>query len=429
MDHFTGLDLNTSFDPSLSPFPPFFLNYFLLYLSFIRSASFDLYLNGELVNTGSDDGKTCDESELVSVFSRTSTSVFSLSYTFKFTQVVFRRKWSALAFHNVQISQLSMAEDNAVRFYPENSKYRLNCNIKILRISSTTIEHQSREVLHPQVFSSTETIEIEGSIGKVELDVFGDLTSLKALIMMVYNLRGFIHTNGLEWMEYLNYYQESFYPKLRLLENSTLSRDSTSKLDQNKVIVSVLSVTYTTSNSLLSSSYFPLANYSFPDEDFCLFASYPRNKMVFIVFRDNLQSNSCTQAWFYKEAVFYFEHGYDKEENWPYASFSTFDSISSYVKSFSLKNDTFEFAYNACKIPERIEKCKLASLSTSNYFDQYFQLYDLALGLEQARVVLLAYMGALLLFLCISDQHFGNSNNFEGSQERPARRQASSKAA
>jgi hypothetical protein len=224
----------------------------------------------------SDGGRTCDESELINIFKKTNSTFFSLSDTLEFNFMRFSRKWCANSFSNVNLLHLKIFEQ-MIRFFPANITSTFSCYIASLEYYFTTMEFLNKELLHPQVFGQTQLISVVGSIGKVELDVFKDLTSLTILDLRLFNSRGFAHANGVEWMRYFNYYQASFEATLDD-NNVTLSNESISSLEQFKVVVIFR---YWSDVRLLPSKYFPLIDYQFPDEDLCLFASYPHEKLIF----------------------------------------------------------------------------------------------------------------------------------------------------
>jgi hypothetical protein len=49
-------------------------------------------------------------------------------------------------------------------------------------------------------------ITIIGSVKRIETEVFKEIRDLQKIDLGMNNLKGFIHGNGIEWMNYDNYY-------------------------------------------------------------------------------------------------------------------------------------------------------------------------------------------------------------------------------
>jgi hypothetical protein len=191
-----------------------------------------------------------------------------------------------------------------LQFYPERTT-DFDCRISELEISATTIELLDRMTLHPQVFARTERVSLGGIIGKVEHDIFKDLSLLKSLTLQIYNIRGFMHTNGIGWMRFLNSnYTGTFKPAF--LENGTLSARSKHEMEAHRVFVAIVNSVETTQ---LDSKYFPLLFYNFSDEDFCLFAEYPHERMVITQAVTYSPSCSCSLLWIYKYVPLFIQNG------------------------------------------------------------------------------------------------------------------------
>jgi hypothetical protein len=238
------------------------------------------------------------------------------------------------------------------------------------------------------MLAATVRLHLFGTIGKVLTDIFKDLTSLRYLQFRINNYRGFVHANGIEWMQYLNFYREPFEPELALV-NESLSNETQYRLNAHSVFI----VFFDENNiAEFPPRYFPLLFYEFPDEDFCLFADYPHKKLIFTSISSS--SYSCTLLWIYKYAAFYAQHGFNSSDflhTFPKYIFHIYD------------RSEFESAYNACHIPQRIAKCQLQSIHTAesmaSYEDSYFNLYDIANGIQLARVYLIGYAGPGVCFV------------------------------
>ncbi len=155
-----------------------------------------------------------------------------------------------------------------LRFYPENSvAYKgLNSKIAIARFRSVIIENLNLEVLYPQVYANLKYLPIEGSIGKVDANLFKEMRNLNYPYFNITNLRGFFHKNGIEWMQNMDYYIQPFEPTV---VNGKLSNETLRMLQYNLIM---LEIGNHINNDMYPISYFPFYEYSFPEEDFCLYA-------------------------------------------------------------------------------------------------------------------------------------------------------------
>ncbi len=201
---FTGIDLNATL-PSTNFTSMNKWQALAWEMRFEGPKPLDLYFNSELVEMSSDGGRTCDETQLLEIYKQTSVTFFSLKQTYLlFVVMSFPRKWCASTFKNVTLKTL-MVYGQPVRFFSRNTSSLFDCSISNLKITKATIEHLDREVLHPQVFGRTVSISVHSSsIRKIEPDVLKDLTSLNTLYLTINNIKGFMHANGIDWMQYLN---------------------------------------------------------------------------------------------------------------------------------------------------------------------------------------------------------------------------------
>jgi hypothetical protein len=170
---------------------------------------------------------------------------------------------------------------------------------------------------------------------RIEHDTFKDLTSLRSMRLDLAYLGAFIRENGIEWMRSLNYYHEPFRPQL--VENDTLSNATKFAFDHFSIVIEIGPSSLT---------------YAFPDADFCTFASYPHEKLIFTAITDAHSNCSCKVLWLYKYIIFYRGHR---------CAIKLSPGVEFNPKC--MLNDTARFtrAYLACRIPERISRCKLQS--------------------------------------------------------------------
>ncbi len=386
---FSGIDLNVTLDSSQ-------YRNLLSWRSVVQQhrfqiSSLDLLFNGKILKMTADNGRTCDEAESLDAFNQTNGYTFFTSMqTLSLKSSRFTRKLCPLVFKTVSLDTL-YTFGPLLKFYKENSDAYskldgLSSAISTLHLRSAVIENLDRELLHPHVYANTFQIKIECSIGKIEVDVFKELTALSELLMSLNNFRGFLHSNGIEWMQYLNYHVSPFEPEF--YANLTITVASRDLIDKKRIWIQVECMA--NDLDLYPVSYFPFFGYQFPDEYFCLFARYPHQKMIFTNVIGPISQCSCTCLWIYKYVALYAHHRLDA-----FAGFRTEMVRACNVNNYS----RFEAAYNACNVSSRIEACGTAlalgelKQSIGNYQHGYFLLYDIQNGIGIAGEYLIKKLG------------------------------------
>jgi hypothetical protein len=381
---FDGIDLNFTCTSSLYGF-----NDTSLELAF-TFAKFDFYLNGKPW-----DASTCNDTELASIFDKERYGIFgvlaSLYITFEFQSSYSNfKKWCPWVFKNAQIDDFRTIA-KPIRFYPGNHYYNFSSGIRSASFANLAADNLDKEILHPQVYSLLDHIIITGCVKKIETDVFKEMKNLQFMELSVYNLKGFIHGNGIEWMNYVNYYTS----RLNTSRFELSCADKCLKLLNSFVFWIQLDITGDSNSSSLL--YYPnMIPHAFPDEDFCLFSNYPHDRSVFIVLK-NGQKCTCTIVWMLKNPAFL--AAFTKQN----ALFNTFYLQNHPCTSLIYNFTQFKLAFNACGFPEKYLKCQLnvANLnqSTSSYTDSYFQFYDTQQILIEMRDILENYFDYWVLVL------------------------------
>jgi hypothetical protein len=82
-------------------------------------------------------------------------------------------------------------------------------------------------------------LEIRGSLSDIELDVFKELTSIRTINLDLNNMKGFVHSRGIQWMSNINYFVQTVYfnQSSLFVENSTvkLTNQTISMLEKGSV--------------------------------------------------------------------------------------------------------------------------------------------------------------------------------------------------
>jgi hypothetical protein len=359
-------------------------------------AKFDFFLNGKTSEMSSDGGSTCDETQLIKVLDNYKYGIFGelenlyINFEYRSSNSNFQ-KWCPLIFKNINI-QTHFLSSKPIRFFRENSSHNINSRIKFLQFNSLVVDNFDKEILHPQVYSSVISITIIGSVKKIETDVFKDLINLKSIELGIYDLKGLIHGNGIEWINYVSFYTPRLNVSLFKFEC-----DLKCILLLNSSVSYILFLTYRYDSTTISdiknlSSWPNLEPYDFPDKDFCIFSNYPQDRSMVLIFNDDLDQIDCTCTiiWITRNAAFL-------------ANYSALYGAQPICNSLVTNTSEFEMAFDACGFSEKYQKCQLnmAALNQSlaSYTDSYFQFYDTQYVLIEIRNILKNYFDYWLLVL------------------------------
>jgi hypothetical protein len=209
---FTGLDLNLALESHLAPVfatSNWTQASYEISVGFIAS-SVDLYMNGAPIRMSSDGGHTCDETQLATIFNSTKINFSVFSWTggplLLHNVKQSRGPFCALAMRKAKMQSMNVYGP-PLKFYSSTSNFDMNeTNIIGLELCFSAIELLDDTILHPQVFSSLGNFELSGcSLRRIKTDVFKKMRFLQFITFTLYNLKGFLHGNGIEWMNHLGF--------------------------------------------------------------------------------------------------------------------------------------------------------------------------------------------------------------------------------
>jgi hypothetical protein len=129
--------------------------------------------------------------------------------------------------------------------------------------------------LNRLVFESIVNLFFKGTIKSIEHDVFKSFNYLRILRFDMVSLRNFYHQVGLEWLSYLNMDLNASLP---FEKNLIRYRVKMVNLVQIK----------------LDSGLFYGLNYSYPDEDACVFHNFPHLRLIFPILNPINYTSECS---------------------------------------------------------------------------------------------------------------------------------------
>jgi hypothetical protein len=350
---------------------------------------FDFYLNGEKVEMSS----PCNESESVKISNYgifSAASSLTLNFEYKSPDSSFKN-WCPFLFKNASLNTI-LTIGKPLKFNQGTVAQSDNNNIMSVEFDYFVVEYLNNEILSSQTYSNVKNFFIRGSIKNVQMDVFKELKGVETIILYIYNLKGFIHGNGIKWMNFINYNMTAANSSLLEIK---CDQQCLKKLRSMIVSVEIYNPFEQTSNWPVE--YYPNAQpYTFPDEDFCIFANYPHEKGILTIIEYDLPNCTCTITWLYKNPVLL--------TNYSHVNVGYPDYIFGNACLLLIQNlDQYERAFNECNFPEKIKKCNLnsANLNQSfvDYKDMYFYFYGIQSNLKQTQQILNTYFSKWVLFL------------------------------
>jgi hypothetical protein len=180
------------------------------------------------------------ESKFVSIFSTLFQSM-ELAYGNRFDSPV-----CPYVFRNAALTNLDIKGQVATFLYTSLFRFEnnaLNDSLKTLNshIGQVILQGHNYVVdtglLHPLVFKITSSIWFEGTVASIQTDLFVHLSRVREITFKLTNVGKFYHLVGIDWMSYLP-------------------------------------------NSVKMSMEATVSAYSYPDKDFCLFASFPQDRSI-----------------------------------------------------------------------------------------------------------------------------------------------------
>jgi hypothetical protein len=136
-------------------------------------------------------------------------------------------------------------------------------------------------------------------VKKIQADVFKEMKKVKFIVLEIFNFKGFIHGNGIEWMNYINYYACPANSSSLQFECDQQCLETLRSL-----IVSIEIINSFAKKNIYPVTFYPnVQPYSFPDKDFCIFANYPHERGVLTIIEYDLPNCTCTILWLYKNLI------------------------------------------------------------------------------------------------------------------------------
>ena len=198
---------------------------------------------------------------------------------------------------------------------------------------SLKYEILNEKILNSNLFRQMRMLRINGVLNGIQSELFKSFFHLKDIDFQLDNIREFFHS-GTAWMSHLNS-GKSF----------NLSQVNLESIKLNKFFLRFFYLKEMT-------SFDPL--YEYPNEDICLFANFPHQRLVFpILVPGKILECTCTLKWLEMHSRLYESLiSYTKDYSNFYESQFATNKLSSYLfcsKIESIECD-FESKFNNCQV-------------------------------------------------------------------------------
>lgn len=345
----------------------------VLYFRFVH-LDFSLYLDGERLQLSFDKnappGSRCNESLFVNMFN-TKTNIFNLNYqdVHLANLQLFSSNLCPFVFQNMYSLMMTVY---GYPFQFDTTEYSnldaLNATFQTFKIFYTYKLNLNNATLHPILYgrTMTELMFLKCSVDKIQVDLFKSFQKLRALFLYLNNMRDFFYTNGFDWAHYLNSGLNSTE-----FDNPKKSSYFWLKMQANEI-----------DDYLFQRKFFPYYEFTYSDQDYCLFENYPHKRLVAaLIFTGRPINCSCTLFSLVKQ--------------YPYYRNANIMSESDYVTSIwtCFKSNLTWIGEKDCNI-----SCNYSKI-LFDYQGHYFDLFDLKNQFEALKKFALVILGPVACVL------------------------------
>jgi len=239
----------------------------------IDASNFQFYINNKLINKQEclNNNKNKNWNNFI-----TNSIIFSLRIT-QYSK--YSMNTCPYIFKNTIIDNLflfdlksSFINSNKLTFLKLNQTNNdLNSKIYQVILSLYRI-HFDENLFNKEIFQNTTSLDLNGILNGIQDDLFKSFNELTLIRIRAQNVKQLFAANN-KWLEYLNYNLE--------IVDLNGPKDYIFNLLPNSIFL------------IIYQTFPKLSFYDYPNEDFCLFAKFPHNKLVFPQLKP-IQYSNCT---------------------------------------------------------------------------------------------------------------------------------------
>jgi hypothetical protein len=327
----------------------------------IDASNFQFYINNKLINKQEclNNNKNKNWNNFI-----TNSIIFSLRIT-QYSK--YSMNTCPYIFKNTIIDNLflfdlksSFINSNKLTFLKLNQTNNdLNSKIYQVILSLYRI-HFDENLFNKEIFQNTTSLDLNGILNGIQDDLFKSFNELTLIRIRAQNVKQLFAANN-KWLEYLNYNLE--------IVDLNGPKDYIFNLLPNSIFL------------IIYQTFPKLSFYDYPNEDFCLFAKFPHNKLVFPQLKPIQYSNcTCTELFLIQYSIAIdsgFQYYSDKVlltyQYWQY--YMDDMSEKKFSKCFQNEIDFYNLV-KTCDFKQRLNRCTVEIVSRNNETSSYFEMYD-----------------------------------------------------
>lgn len=178
---------------------------------------------------------------------------------------------------------------NMLRFtnLSQHESDSIHTSIAYLAIQKVEKINLKADFLHPHVFRNLVYLQIFGEVTIIQTGLLKSFTQLKQIALGATCTRKLFTRGGIEWMRDLN-------PSVKIDTSHVIGDPA--KIASTTITIYITSV-YEETFGLKSSLWDLTTRNVFPDEDFCLYARFPFEQMIVLLFYHVDEYETCTFLW------------------------------------------------------------------------------------------------------------------------------------
>ena len=380
LDNFKGFDLLSNPLKDIE---------FIVYLNkydfwSIDASNFHFYINNKLINEQDCLNYNNNWDSLI-----TNSMIFSL-------KIAKNSKYSMdtcpYIFKNTIINNLflydlksSFINSNILTFLKLNqTKNDLNSNIYFVLFQLYRI-HFDENLFDKFIFQNTTSLDLNGILNGIQEDLFKSFNELTLIRIRTQCVKQLFATNN-KWLEYLNYNLE--------INDLDGPKDYIFSLLPNSIFL------------IIYQTFPKVTFYEFPNEDFCLFAKFPHNKLVFPQLKPIQYLNcTCTELYLMQYSIaiksefqYYSNKAFLTYEFWQYYM----DDINEKKFSKCYENEiSFNNLVKLCDFNQRLNKCAVQNVTRNNETSSYFEMYDWQEVSKMSSLIFSVYLNSIFTLIVI----------------------------
>jgi len=305
---------------------------------------------------------------------------------------LYENKYSAnmcpLMFWNIKLTLLNInrisktfIETNQIGFQHISNDLFLNEMNSIISHLQIYIYHSdlNSKFLNKHVFKQLKSIDMNGQITNLQEDLFKPFNKLNFIRFRTQNVKNILVHNN-KWLNNINY-DININPEDNILFSKYYKRF-------------VALVIYQT----FAQSIF----YSYPNEDFCYFKTFPHNKLIFPILRPNNKTTcSCTEIYLIQYSNIIKYSIYMLPTTYYLAPFYQ-DVLSPNYKHEHCINRSFEETIKKCNFKQRLNLCHIKqATSNTNKEAFYFYMTDWETLSNYSHLILSVYLNPIISIISI----------------------------